>query len=813
MAISDFLGKIKQGLGLRAPARNALQLIAENKRTRAKWLSLGLCRLKAVPAEIGELVWLEHLSLSDSRIIWLEEDDGWDYTANGNHQDSNSGLNDISALSGLTMLKSLRAYKTQVTDLRPLAGLTALDTLNIGETQVADLTPLSGLIGLRVLWAHDTQITSFAPLSGLAALETFSCAGTKIHDLAPLSALVGLKDLTINHTQVSDLTPLSNLLALKSLAIHNTNVTDLTPLQPLIRQGVEVKWDDHWSALGIHVEDCPLTTPPPEIVQQGNAAILNYFDSLKTEGTSRLFEAKMLILGEGGAGKTSLLRRLYHPKQTLPAEDETTKGIAIHRHDFTLKDGQPFRLNVWDFGGQEIYHATHQFFLTKRSLYILLDDTRKDNKTVSDPGFKYWLDVIDLFGGHSPVLLFQNEKGGRSKEIDLAGIKGQFDNVKECYRGNLEQDNAADTLRNAIEWFAAHLPHIGEELPASWVKVRADIERLAAQVPHITQQQYFDLFSQYLPFDRIKALHLSRYLHDLGVFLHFQDDGDTGLGRILILQNHWATEAVYRVLDDEAIKTRRGRFTLQDCQRLWADDKYIDMHPELLALMQRFELCYRLPHTEPKTWLAPQLLPATKPPALINWNQAADLVLRFRYGFLPKGMISRLMVRLHRFVREPDAACISTVLFAREATTLLAEALPDGNTIELRCRGPEQKILLGVVADEIDAMNAGFAGLGDKVDKLIPCHCPKCSALLQPHLFEEKALRQRLRDQRHLVECPKSYQDMQVQALLDGVHATQVPDWAAPSHARPTHITIHNHGSIGDINAAGVIDGSFNRKL
>ena len=42
---------------------------------------------------------------------------------------------------------------------------------------------------------------------------------------------------------------------------------------------------------------------------------------------------------------------------------------------------------MWDFGGQEIYHATHQFFLTRRSLYVLVDDTRKDDKSVQDDGY------------------------------------------------------------------------------------------------------------------------------------------------------------------------------------------------------------------------------------------------------------------------------------------------------------------------------------------------------------------------------------------------------------------------------------------
>jgi GTPase SAR1 family protein len=199
----------------------------------------------------------------------------------------------------------------------------------------------------------------------------------------------------------------------------------------------------------------------------------------------------MLILGEGGAGKTSLLRRLYQPEQPLPTEKESTKGISILRHMFPLKNGRTFYLNVWDFGGQEIYHATHQFFLTRRSLYLLVDDTRKDHKSVSDEGFKYWLELIELFGGHSPVLIFQNEKGGRSKAIDIAGIKGQYDNVKERYAGNLDQHTAADQLRDGIEFYASNLSHIGEELPARWLKVRADIETRAEEVPHITQAGIF----------------------------------------------------------------------------------------------------------------------------------------------------------------------------------------------------------------------------------------------------------------------------------------------------------------------------------
>jgi C-terminal of Roc, COR, domain len=182
---------------------------------------------------------------------------------------------------------------------------------------------------------------------------------------------------------------------------------------------------------------------------------------------------------------------------------------------------------------------------------------RKDHKSVSDEGFRYWLELIDVFGGHSPVLIFQNEKGGRSKAIDLGGIKGRYDNVKELYTGNLKRRDSADRLRAGIEFFASSLTHIGEELPARWIRVRADIEIRAREAPHISQQEYFQIYGRHLEFDRSKALHLSRYLHDIGVFLHFQDD--SLLSRTIILQNEWATEAVFRILDDEIVKAQFGR--------------------------------------------------------------------------------------------------------------------------------------------------------------------------------------------------------------------------------------------------------------
>ena len=500
-------------------------------------------------------------------------------------------------------------------------------------------------------------------------------------------------------------------------------------------------------------------------MKEGNKAVLNYFQEQDAQGTDTLYEAKLLILGEGGAGKTSLCRRLLYPSQPLPSESESTKGIDIHQYDFPMDNGRDFRVNVWDFGGQEIYHATHQFFLTKRSLYILLDDTKKDNKTVQDEGFKYWLEVIDLLGGHSPVLIFQNEKAG----IDIAGIKGRFDNVEGRYRGNLEQPDAATEIKDAIPFYVRQLPHIGQALPKKWINIRKEIEELAKSTAYISQDGYYDIYKKHLEFDRVKALRLSRYLHDLGVFLHFQDDAL--LRYTVILQNTWATEAVFKILDDEVVKGKLGRFDETDCQRLWADTVYADKHPELLQLMVKFEIAYKLADTAPPVWLAPQLLQPSKPEGLEGWEMPGDLELRYHYDFLPKGLVNRLMVRKHRHVQQPELGWKNGVLFELGSTQLLVQLSVKGDEIILRTRGPQCKELVSIISADLDALNDSFSGLSEKVTKKIPCICEVCSKSTTPEFYDYEELIRRRGLNKATIECRASFADVPVIALLEGFQA------------------------------------------
>ncbi len=709
----------------------AIRLINENKLKYAKGenaleLDLSNCNFTKFPDELYDCTWLEKL-----------------YCGN------NKNLIDISILSRLTKL----------------------NVLSLHTTKVSDISALSGLINLKQLNIQNTSINNLSPLSMLSKIEQLYCASTKIVDLSPLKNLTNLQRLDLSSTEVSDLSPLMNLNKLKFITCYSTKVKDLSTILNLIKKGLTPKWSS--SGSGINLKDCPLEKPPIEIINRGRKSVITYFEELKKAkgATIRLSESKCLILGEGGAGKTSLAKKLLDKANPLPEEQETTKGIDVYPYDLKLPDGTDFRLNIWDFGGQEIYHATHQFFLTKRSLYILLDDTRKDDKTINDPSFNYWLQTADLYGGNSPLLIVQNEKGDRSKQLDLKGMQARFGFLKDSKATNLLTCRGLDEVWAAIEYWLKQLPHIGEEQPKAWLDIRRELERLAREegLDHIPLEEYYRICVRHDIPERERALFLSSYLHDFGAFLHFQDH--PLLRKILVLKNQWATDAVYKVLDCEEVKGSFGRFTRSTLGRIWADVRYADQHDELLALMEKFELCYKLPDEREETWLAPQLLSVLQPEVLV-WDDANNLQIRYEYEFMPKGLLSQHIVRNHRYIQQTELAWKSGAVFERAGAQALVTEAWGSRNIRIRARGANAKELLTLLSEDFDRMHERLEGL--KVRKMIPCMCKACSKASEPHFYDHEKLQRRRMNGKLTVECDLSYEDVLVAGLLDGVFAKHV---------------------------------------
>ena len=117
------------------------------------------------------------------------------------------------------------------------------------------------------------------------------------------------------------------------------------------------------------------------------------------------------------------------------------------------------------------------------------------------------------------------------------------------------------------------------------------------------------------------------------------------------------------------------------------------MRHELLQLMMRFRLCYRLEGTE--THIAPQLLRAARPS--YAWDARANLSLEYRYEFMPKGILTLLIVGLHQDIDSQSLVWRTGVVLARDGTR--CEVLEDypRRRIVVRAAGERPRELLAIV--------------------------------------------------------------------------------------------------------------------
>ncbi len=73
------------------------------------------------------------------------------------------------------------------------------------------------------------------------------------------------------------------------------------------------------------------------------------------------------------------------------------------------------------------------------------------------------------------------------------------------------------------------------------------------------------------------------------------------------------------------------------------------MQDELLQLMMQFKLCYQI-STLPGNYIASQLLEINEPE--YTWESSNNLILRYKYDLMPKGIIIRFIVETHPWIEE-----------------------------------------------------------------------------------------------------------------------------------------------------------------
>jgi internalin A len=404
------------------------------------------------------------------------------------------------------------------------------------------------------------------------------------------------------------------------------------PSKPkIIEENDEHKIQEREPWSGIVLRENPLSNPSIEIVSQGLSAIREYFESAK-DGMRPLHEVKLILVGDGGAGKTSLVKRL-RDKEFNPIEKQT-RGINIDSWQIKYSN-YDVSARIWDFGGQEIMHSTHQFFLSERSIYLLVLDGRKEEDA------EYWVKHVTAFGGSSPIIIILNKMDENpSFDLNRKFLQSKYNIIQGFHRISCQNGSGITELTKGIKEAINSIDIVKSMWPESWFLVKQQLESMGK--PYIDYDEYAKVCEEAGVERENSKDTLVKYLHDLGVVVRFED---FELSNTHVLEPRWLTEAVYRIINSDVVAKNKGLLSLKDLKKiLRKDEKSPFSYPQIthvyiIGLMLKFDLCYRIDEAQV---LIPDLLSVQEP----NFNIKIDNKFSFiiSYDFLPKSVLARLIV-------------------------------------------------------------------------------------------------------------------------------------------------------------------------
>ncbi len=744
-----------------------------------KELDLGDNQLKHLPSEIGQLSNLKELNLGGNQLEHLPPE----IFQLSNLKELNLSRNklehlpqEIGQLTNLQKLifagrwgKGLEQFPSEILQLSNLQSLT------LNEHELKYLPPeigqLSNLQDLH-LWGNKLEYIP-SEIGQLSNLQKLELGINRLEQLPPeIGQLSNLQELILHNNKLEHLPPeIGQLSNLKTLRLDSGNLgqglgnkLEHLPLEITQLSKLET----------LSLEGNPIKDIPPEIIGMSKAAPV--FDYLKRlhHNTQPLNETKIIIVGEATTGKTSLIKRLKH--NIFDKGETSTEGIFIESWQLEV-NGSNIKANIWDFGGQELKHATHQFFFTKRTLYVLVLNVRQSevqNRTL------YWLKLITSFAPNSPILLVLNKiEESPLLHLDENQLVKEY-HIQGFYHTSCATGEGIAELEAAIKEVVANMPHVFDKVPTSWLQVKSVLE---------ANQDNFLSFSEYQTICKTKGITkdteqrtLIRFLHDLGVVLNFSDD--LRLNDTTIRNPQWVTKAIYAIIFSRLVAKQKGELNIEQLETVFTDSKEAnpkDYPPNkwlvIIDIMRKFELCFYL--EQDKKVLIPDLLPNNAPNNLDSYQKDA-LAFQYHYDMLPSNIISRLMVRLHKLI-EGDLRWNSGMVLSNpeQQTKALVRTNKQADKLFIWVVGskPRRREMLGLINNHLDHIHSSFAGI--KVTPMIPLPNQPDKVISYKVLLrlESKGITQ---THDHNLDA-----DINVPELLNGI---------ASQEDREVHIHQHFHG-------------------
>ena len=456
-------------------------------------------------------------------------------------------------------------------------------------------------------------------------------------------------------------------------------------------------------------------------------------------------------------GKTTLIKRLL--KDKMP-DNVSTDGVEINRMEevqgssFLGRETTKIEIEILDFGGQTIYHATHQFFICEKAVYLLVFDMkRQDYKS----RILYWCNTISTLLKCLPLpsvfLVGTHLDKVSSKELkavneEISSLMKKYKNIKYFFPTSSKTKKGIKKLYTAITEHIKESKLASSLLPYSTTKFMNFLQKRSGEreLPILSMNK-FNTIGMISGMKSEEIYELTKFLTSYGSVLNWPRD--LSLKNIVIIDPLWLSKQMTSVLSYK-VKWVKGIASRHAILNMMPSDTKRKRGEDILNILNKFEVIFYNPET-PSNILIPSLFPSSldskhkQKLEHIFESRRASLYFgrKFLSSFYPQGFFSRLLVRFNCVMAsgnkiEQWGTGISVENPAVTAISLITDEVDEsGNgVVRIRVReilslvnGEEKKSqsdakdLLLSVLEVVDSLVVGlYSNL--EIEKIM--ECPKC---------------------------------------------------------------------------------------
>src|ERR1039458_160147 len=416
-AIPDFLAQLAE-LQVLVLNNNQITAIPDSLAQLGKLRLLGLSsnQISVLPDYLAQMTSLDILFLSWNQITAIPE-----------------------SLAKLTKLTQLSFFGNQITTIPDfIARLTDLQQLNFSQNQITAIPDsLAQLANLTNISFFNNQITaipdSIGQLINLKDLDLSKNQITAIRD--SIGQLINLKDLDLSKNQITAIPDsIGQLINLKDLDLSKNQITAIPNSLPRLT-----------NLKKLDLSDNPLPEEILAALRGGGPGLLRYLESTAIKKVYPR-TVKLILLGEPQSGKTTLLEALKGNLQPCDESRKETIGVNVVTIEKPSPiDHEPMYLSVWDFAGQHMEHATHQFFLTENAIYLIVWNARLGAES-GKHDLWYWLELLKMRVRNPKFLLVATHVEHTPPDLNLSEIERSYNGCQGNFPVELANLKGMDSL-------------------------------------------------------------------------------------------------------------------------------------------------------------------------------------------------------------------------------------------------------------------------------------------------------------------------------------------------------------------------------